>query len=395
MSALDLNLKHLRALTVIGRFGSLSAAGEAVGLSQPALTQALARLEQQFRTRLFDRLPHGLRPTESGAEVLLRTERAMNRLATAVNVTCGAKRQVIRPEHRLTSVQVRALLLLAENGSIAAAAHSSALSEPTVHRAVRDLEQVCEVSLTERRGRSVGLSNSGRTMARGFALAVSELNMALQETVQKDVRLAIGAMALPRSILLPKAIAELWKTASWAEVDVVDGSYGELVEVLRSGGVDIVLGALRETPDPDLEQEVLLHDRITVIGRSNHPLAGHSPSLRELADYPWIVGRRTSALLERWQQIFDSAGAARPQAPVQCSSVTAIRGLLMQSDFLTLLSRAQVTAELDSGLLTSIPSAIPDTLRTIGTITRRDWFPTALQQRFLALLRQAAQDMPR
>lgn len=394
MIALSLNLKHLRALTLIGRLGSLSAAGAAIGLSQPALTQALARLEQQFGTRLFDRLPQGMRPTEAGMTVLLRTERAMDHLATAVRVVSRLKHRVNRPELRLTAVQVRALLSLAENGSIAGAAHAIALSEPAVHRAIRELEQICETSLTERRGRRVGLTEPGRRMARDFALAMSELNAALQETAQQAVRVAIGAMALPRTILLPAAIAELWNTAPWAQVDVVDGSYGELVEALRSGSIDIVVGALRETPDPDLRQEMLLLDRITVIGRSQHPLAGKYPSLQELAYYPWIVGRRTSALLERWQQIFDSAGIPRPQAPIQCGSVTTIRGLLVRSNFLTLLSRAQVSAELEAGLLVPIPSAIPDTLRTIGIITRRDWVPTALQRSLLALFRQTAQQIP-
>ena len=398
-TALELNLKHLRALTLVGELGSISAAAEAIGLSQPALTQGIARLERQFGTHLFDRLAQGLRPTENGAKVLSRTGRAVERLARALRTAArpgrlGAGRQGIRPELHLTAAQVRAVLALAEAGSLSAAAQAVGLSEPAVHRAVRELERTCNVVLTEHRGRSVCLSETGRRMARGFALSVSELNVALQEVAQQPARLAVGAMALSRSLLVPVTLAELSQVAPWAQVDVVDGSYGELVEALRSGTIDVVIGALREHADADLRQEVLLHDRITIIGRSDHPLARRASSLNELALYPWIVGRRTSALLERWQQMFDEAGIARPRAPIQCGSVTTIRGLLVRSDFLTLLSRDQVTAELEAGLLTPIRSAIPDTLRTIGAITRRDWFPTTLQQDFLTLLKQTATRMP-
>jgi hypothetical protein len=35
---------------------------------------------------------------------------------------------------------------------------------------------------------------------------------------------------------------------------------------------------------------------------------------------------------------------------------------------------------------------VPDTARTIGAITRRDWYPTVLQQQFLAELRAVAKE---
>lgn len=392
-TALDLNLKHLRAIVQIDELGSISAACVAVGLSQPALTQAVSRLEQQFGVRLFNRLPGGLTPTDAGAMVLLRARRGTERLTKTVRAAVRRSHHAERPENHLTAAQVRALLSLAKSGSFAGAAQAISLSEPAVHRAVRQLERLCDASLTERRGRSVVLSEPGRRMARGFMLAVAELNVALQETTFQLGRVTIGTMALSRSVLVPVTLAELSQRAPWAQVDVVDGSYGELIEAMRSGAIDVVIGTLKDLPAADLRQDVLLRDWITIIGRSGHPLSGKQPSLEDLAQYPWIVGRHTSALLERWQHIFDNAGIPRPRAPIQCGSVTTIRGLLVRSDFLTLLSRAQVTAELEAGLLTPIVSAAPDTPRAIGVVTRRDWLPTVFQREFLTLLKQVAANM--
>jgi DNA-binding transcriptional LysR family regulator len=70
--------------------------------------------------------------------------------------------------------------------------------------------------------------------------------------------------------------------------------------------------------------------------------------------------------------------------------VALIRGLLVRSDFLTLLSTDQVRAEIESGQLVTIASCVPDTQRTIGVITRRDWFPTRLQEAFMAALKHTA-----
>jgi DNA-binding transcriptional LysR family regulator len=391
MSPFDLNLRHLRALGAIAEAGNISAAARLIGLSQPALTQGLAKLEAQFGTALFDRCPQGMVQTPVGRAVLARSKRAVARFARAVRTGTRAGRGG-RAENRLTIAQVRAMLSLAEAGSFVAAAQAVGLSEPALHRAVKDLEGLCSVPLVERRGRGVGLTAAGRRLARDFALGVAELAAALEETADRGGRLAIGAMALSRSLLLPATLAAISQKVPNAAIDVVEGSYLELAESLRNGHIDILIGALREHPERDLVQEALFTDRLTIIGRAGHPLAQAVSGYQDLALYPWIVARRASGLLERWQQVFDRAEMPRPRAPIQCGSVALIRGVLIRSDFLTLLSPDQVRAEIDAGLLTELRSDLPDTARTIGAIMRRDWYPTELQKLFLAELREVARE---
>ena len=388
----ELNFRHLRLLDTVVSQGSLSTAAREAGISQPALTQAIAKLESAFGVQLFDRTPLGVAPTPSGRRVLRRVARAMQRLATALKAATTAP-QRSGPERYLTSAHVRGLLGVSEAGSFMHAAELAGVSVPALHRSVRDLEQLCGTALVERRGRGVGLTRAGTKLSGGFMLAVAELGTALEEGGQGGGRLAIGAMALSRSHLLPATLADLLRSSPDAQVDVVEGSYLELVEFLRSGRIDVMVGALRGHPARDLQQEPLFADWLTVIGRAAHPLAGRLSSFEELADYPWIVARRASNLLERWQSLFDEAGVPRPQAPIRCGSVAMIRSLLVRTDFLTLLSPDQVAAEIETGLLIRIRSVVPDTRRTIGAITRRDWYPTPLQEAFMAALRTSAANM--
>jgi DNA-binding transcriptional LysR family regulator len=58
---LDLNL--LRVLAAIHRTGSVTLAGKALSLSQPATSNALSRLRDYFEDELFVRAPTGLKPT--------------------------------------------------------------------------------------------------------------------------------------------------------------------------------------------------------------------------------------------------------------------------------------------------------------------------------------------
>ena len=49
----ELNLRHLEAVAVAGRLGSISSASQVMNLSQPALTQAVAKVEAQLGHLLF------------------------------------------------------------------------------------------------------------------------------------------------------------------------------------------------------------------------------------------------------------------------------------------------------------------------------------------------------
>ena len=80
----------------------------------------------------------------------------------------------------------------------------------------------------------------------------------------------------------------------------------------------------------------------------------------------------------------------QPPAPLECGSVMVIRGVLANSDLLSLLSPDQVALEIDSGMLTTIPTRIAGGRRTIGLTTREGWRPTQAQARLVALIEEAA-----
>uniref|UniRef100_UPI0020C6FC54 LysR substrate-binding domain-containing protein n=1 Tax=Sphingomonas bacterium TaxID=1895847 RepID=UPI0020C6FC54 len=202
-------------------------------------------------------------------------------------------------------------------------------------------------------------------------------------------RIVVGAMPLARARVLPAAIAAFHRDAPNATIDVIEGSWRELVEPLRDGVIDLTIGALREEMPPGLAQAPLLQDRLVVIGRAGHPLAGRRADVEALARQSWVVAPRGSPLRGQWESMF--AGRS-PSAPIECGSVMVIRGVLLDSDLLTLLSPDQVAMEIAAGLLTVIDASLAQASRIIGVTTRVDWRPTAAQARLLALLDAAASD---
>ena len=175
-------------------------------------------------------------------------------------------------------------------------------------------------------------------------------------------------------------------------IDVEEGPHGELIERLRDARLDLLIGALRDpSPGPDVMQEALFDDRLVAVARAGHPLTGErAPGPKQFAAYPWVIARHGTPLRAVWKSLFEEAGVAVPAAPIACGSVTTIRTLLGESDFLTLLSPQQIRPELDAGLLAVIGGPIEQTRRPIGLTLRADWRPTEAQAQFLDLLRALA-----
>ena len=128
-TAYDLNLRHLRLLPVIAATGSLSTAARRAGMSQSALSQALAKLETAFGVTLFARTPGGVAPTAAGKRIVRRVERALQRMADAFR-RAGSTTKGGDPNNYITAAHVRGLLYLAEAGSFVRAAAEAGVSVP-------------------------------------------------------------------------------------------------------------------------------------------------------------------------------------------------------------------------------------------------------------------------
>ena len=84
-----LSPEGLRYAQAVARTGSFSAAAREYDVTQPALSNAIRRLEKILGARLFERNTHGARPTVFGAAILPRVDAA---LAALDAITAEARR---------------------------------------------------------------------------------------------------------------------------------------------------------------------------------------------------------------------------------------------------------------------------------------------------------------
>ncbi len=89
MNVSDLDLNLLRAFDAIATEGSVTIAGERIGLSQPAMSNALSRLRQLFGDPLFVRTPRGMRPTPFAQQLAQPVREALRLIQAALQQHAG------------------------------------------------------------------------------------------------------------------------------------------------------------------------------------------------------------------------------------------------------------------------------------------------------------------
>lgn len=394
----NFNLRHLRAFQEVARCGSVSRASEQVFLSQPAITQALSKLERSLGTRLFLRKSTGMFLTEAGTTLHVRVERALDLLATGAR---RAARTAGRSGHGgfqnfdqlLTTVQLRGLLALASTGNYSAAARTLAVSRPSIHRSINDIERIAGFEMFTKAAQGFELTQAGNLFRRSVLLAFEELRQGLEEIdllLGHDTpRLAVGSLPLARSFILPKVINDLGVIRPEVRITVRDGSYSDLLHALRYGEIDLLVGALRAPlPADDVEQEPLYTDRLAIVGRAGHPLAGRPDvDAKTLALFSWVTPSPDIPTRRHFDSLFSAAHVPAPTRLVESSSLVLTRGLLLGSDRLTIISRHQIARELEEGILAEIDFPLVGSEREIGVTTRSGWQPTTTQSLFVRMLR--------
>ncbi|CAE6843328.1 HTH-type transcriptional regulator HdfR [Paraburkholderia aspalathi] len=402
MQSEDLNLRHLFAAVTTSKSDSISNASESLHISQPALTHAIHKLEGLLGQALFVRSNRGIQTTPAGRLFLSHVQDGLGILAAAAQKLRQSERlaPLITPERQISNTQIRAFLAVLRTGGYSLAARSLNFSQPSIYRAVQELQFVLGVPLFASDGTLMRAPDGVQHFADQIRLALASIQSGIDELNAIDKpgtgRICVGSLPLARSALLPNVLASFGNTHPRVAITVVEGQFAELVSSLRDGSIDMFFGALRRDIElPDLRQQALFMDELYVVGRSGHPLAGKTPTPVELTAYPWIVPMAHSPMRSIWEDFLSRGNAPFPAQQVECGSVLLARGLMCNGDWLGLMSRHQFALEHQYNVLKHIGPPLPDSDRPIGVTMRRTWRPTLLQKAFLDLAEEISKSISR
>ena len=129
----------------------------------------------------------------------------------------------------MRSAHLHALSAVVEHRNFSLAARAQHVSQPSVHRAARELERLIGVPLFEKTSFGITPTREAEKLARRARLAFAEIAQARAEVHAlsggESGRTVIGAMPLARSFLVPTALLEFTQQYPEHSVAIVEGTY--------------------------------------------------------------------------------------------------------------------------------------------------------------------------
>ena len=234
--------------------------------------------------------------------------------------------------------QLRALVKVAESGSIRGAARQMNLSQSALTKALRELEEDVGAELLLRSYKGIEFTSAGRVLLTQARFALSALSKARDEIrlLRGGAGASVAAALTPMVSVaaLPRVLQQYQASYPDVQLRMAEGFLAQIIPGLIEGQLDFAIAIA----DPaDLPHEVSFEHIVDVhagvAGREGNPLL-LSRSWDELIKARWVMnvsaGSHAHALLA-W---LEKSGHGRPAHIVNCSSPLLMAEMMRRTDLL-------------------------------------------------------------
>ena len=297
-----------------------------------------------------------------------------------------------------TDLQV--FLAVLETGSFHGAGERLALSQPSVTRRIRKLEESLGSALFERTTRAVHPTLAAkrlRVSAEAMLDSAFETTRAMRDESQASAhqRAQILTVAtiptVVQSLFIP-ALREVQSGQAGLRVRLMDLSANDVAEAVAAGEAEVGVTSVA-LHDSSTRFERLFSDPIVLAMRSDHPLAARGRlDWRELEGHRLILPARGTG-----NRLLIDDALARAAIGVHWTvevgrSTTALQ-LVKDGIGVAFLPRISLRNDLADGVVWS-PIGAPEILRPIGLLTRTAQKPVGTLARLIAALRSTGRTLP-
>jgi DNA-binding transcriptional LysR family regulator len=296
---------------------------------------------------------------------------------------------------------LRCLVAVAQERHLARAAERLALSQPAVSKTLSELEAIVGTRLVDRskagRRGVQGLTAAGEQLLAHALRALEALDASAQAVAPaaggRIERLRVGALPSVAPALLPIALARLRDGWPQVQIMVKSAANGVLLDELRAGELDLVVGRMS---DPrlmgGLSFELLHTEPLVFAVRAGHPLALKAASVQAVLGYPLVVYGEGTSPRHNTESFLSARGLVLPTNALQTLDVAVARALVAVSDAVWITPLGAARGELADGRLVQLRIETAGTEEPVGLLQRSDAEPSALRAAMAALLREAARE---
>jgi len=293
---------------------------------------------------------------------------------------------------RIKLRHLRTFVEVARRRSVKQAADQLAVTQPAVSKTLKELEEIVGARLMERGRGGVALTPAGETLLHGAGAALASLIQGLDGVARaRDGGgrvLTVGALPSVAARIIPSAVARLKAETPGLPVKIVTGPNPYLLDLVRDGALDLVVGRLGG-PDSmaGLSFAHLYSERIAVVVRPGHPLVG-TADLTRIAEYTVLFPDEGAAIRELAERLLIASGIARLPDRIETVAATFGRTYVRRTDAVWFISYGVVALDLADGLIVELPFTVDQTLGPVGLTTRSEVAMTPAASRFAGILRR-------
>jgi DNA-binding transcriptional LysR family regulator len=244
------------------------------------------------------------------------------------------------------------LIAVAENLSFSKAAEELFISQPAVTNHIKELESRLNISLFERKGNRIYLTEAGkltynrlksiRQLYRDLEFDLERMNDTFKGTLR------IGASSTIAQYVVPKVIAAFYKRYPKIDLYLLNGNSFEMEQKLTDNEIDIAL-VENESSQPGIKYMDFLDDEICVITGNNSVYSKRKViSVSDFQQIPLTMREKGSGTLQVIQNSLSkhNINIEKLNILIHLGSTEAIKNFLADFDGIALVSEKAIEKEL-------------------------------------------------
>ena len=301
-------------------------------------------------------------------------------------------------DHRIKVRHLHTFVEVARQKSVMRAADLLHVSQPAVTKAIRELEEVLGIAVIERDGRGIRLTRHGEVFLKYAGGALATIRQGIDSVSQvsfgKAPTIRVGALPTVSSRIMPRAMELFLQEETWSRIRIVTGENAVLLEQLRVGQLDLVVGRLAAPERMEsFAFELLYSEQVVFVVRAGHPLLTAREKLYgSLADHMVLMPSAASIIRPSVESLLIANGLSSLPHQIETVSDSFGRAFLRRTDAVWIISHGVVAHDLADGWLVALPIDTSETKGPVGLTTRTDTEVSTPLAILMQTVRQAARE---
>ena len=293
----------------------------------------------------------------------------------------------------MTLNQIRAFEAVSKHLNMTKAAESLNISQPSVFKQLKSLEDFCGVRLYRKVGREIELTREGRLVqadVREIVLRIQRLGQRFKQAplAPNGGSLAVGGSHTSSAALIPSLLARFKESHPRTQITFRTKSSCEVEQLVLQSQVEI--GIITNPSNSRLLRLLpCREENIVLVISAKHPLAKKFElNMAEVAQGPMIIRKRGQGRPSEFLKQIESEGL-RLNILMECESGQAVKIAVMKGMGIGILYRDSVESEIEAGSLKALKIAGLKRINGKSFIVYRAGQPLSQNAHdFLALLRE-------